>query len=120
MLCADVLLREMAQILWNDGEIVQALADDTAADVKKYVTALPALAKLFSEYELISALQLNIDKTVFMPLWRYSSEGAVRSSIREICPVRWNITISSFGKYLGFVIGPGSEFRSWKSNCKSN
>jgi hypothetical protein len=119
VLCADVLLREMAQILWNDGEIVQAFADDTAAVAKNYVTALPALAKLFSDYELVSALKLNIGKTVFIPLWRYSSEGAVRSLIREICPVWRDITISSFGKYLGSLLAQAASFVLGKSHCKN-
>ena len=46
-ICADVLLVRLDMVLSNDSEIARAFADDTAAVVSGYVTAIPVLANLF-------------------------------------------------------------------------
>ena len=85
-ICAGVLLLRLADVLNNEDEITRAFADDTATVVNDYVVAIPTLAKLFSEYEDISGLQLNIAKTIFIPLWPISSERGLRNLITELCP----------------------------------
>lgn len=107
-MCADVLLLRIQDFLRNDDEIARAFADDTAVVVSDYIVAIPTI-DLLHEYELISGLQLNIDKTIFIPLWPLASEHGLRNLIREICP-RWrDIKIETEGKYLGRIIGPGSQ-----------
>ncbi|CAE8582650.1 unnamed protein product [Polarella glacialis] len=80
-LCADILLRETSKHLSGD-EALCAVEDDTAAVVADYVRPLPTLSKLFQEFESISAL--------------------------AICPLWKDILVRTAGKYLGFMIGPGS------------
>jgi hypothetical protein len=111
-LIADVLLREISASL-GEGETVRSFADDTAAVVRDYAKSIPALAKLFEEFEQISALALNIKKTVLIPLWPITSEANVQLLVREICPAWRNISICLRGKYLGFIIGPGATTSSW-------
>jgi len=96
-------------------EVVRAFADDTAAVVADYTTALPALQKLFSEFEAISGLALNISKTVFIPLWTATPSSNICTLLREVCPDWRRLKVDSKGKYLGFWIGPGAALRSWAS-----
>jgi hypothetical protein len=98
----------------NDTAVAVAFADDTAVAVNSYARTLPRLQSLFSEFEQISALSLNIAKTVMIPLWKYSSASNLRNLICELCPGWKNIGIASYGKYLGYMIGPGSAGESWK------
>ena len=112
-ICVDVLLLRLSDVLIKEDELARAFADDTATAVNDYMVAIPTLASLFHEFEQISGLQLNIDKTVFIPLWPVASERGLRNLITEVCPSWRNIKISSRGKYLGFIIGPGTKGDSW-------
>ena len=111
-LAADVLLRELADTLGRKGT-VKAFADDTAVAFDDYVTVAPSIARLFWEFERISALALNISKTVFIPLWPISSSSNLRKIIVELCPLWKNIIVQTYGKYLGFAVGPGSTEHMW-------
>ena len=108
-------MSKLETVLCNEDEIARAFADDTAAVVFDYVKTVPVLARLFEEYERISNLSLNIQKTVFIPLWPYSTVENMRTLIRELCPLWGNIKIASKGKYLGFVIGPRADADSWNA-----
>ena len=111
-LCADILLREISQILSGD-EVARAFADDTAVVIADYVVSTPVLGRLSQEFERISALSLNISKTIFIPLWPLGSSMALRTYIRELCSWWWDISVKTCGKYSGFMTGPGSEDESW-------
>ena len=111
-ICADVLLRTLGETLQQD-EALSAFADDTAMVVASYVKAFPSLCCLFDELASISALELNVKKIVFIPLWACRDLAKLRLLITEVCP-RWrHIGIERVAKYLGFMIGPGSEEKSW-------
>ena len=86
--------------------------------VEDYVKSLPMLCKLFSEFAMISALDLNIGKTVFIPLWRHTSHRHVATLIKEACPSWGQILVASCGKYLGFMVGPGASRSSWDKPLK--
>ena len=81
-----MLLLRLEHTLSSVGEAARAFADDTATVVSDYAVTIPTLAKLFSEYEELSGLQLNIDKTIFIPLWPIASERGLRNLITELCP----------------------------------
>ena len=66
-LCVDLLLRELAKTLEED-EALCAFADDTAMVSNNFVRSLPKLAELFIDFAKISGLELNILKTVLIPL----------------------------------------------------
>lgn len=110
-LCADILLREISTVL-TDQELVRAFADDTSVVVENYEVALPKLRVLFAEFEQISALALNIKKTVFVPLF-VAEPADVSTRIHDVCPEWGDVAVKSAGKYLGFMIGPGAGESSW-------
>ena len=56
---SDVFIWRIASCLYGD-EDVEAFADDTAVAVSNYIQSLSGLCTLFSEFEQISALALNI------------------------------------------------------------
>jgi endonuclease/exonuclease/phosphatase family metal-dependent hydrolase len=112
-ICADVLLLRLQDALKGEDETVRAFADDTAVVLCDYVCAAPIIDKLFSEFAEISKLELNISKTILIPLWPLSSERGLRNLVTELCP-RWKqIAIRNRGKYLGFWIGPHAGDNSW-------
>ena len=111
-LCADLLLRKVAAALTGDG-IVRGYADDTALVVEDYIKDLPYLSLLFEDFRRISGLELNVKKTVFIPLWQYSTSEQVRKLVREYCPLWSDFIISGVGRYLGFMVGPKAGTSSW-------
>ena len=111
-LCADILLRELSVVLMDD-EVVRAFADDTAVVIANYEETLPKLQMLFKEFEAISALALNIKKTVFIPLWNNKCLADTSRIVSLACPDWGGIAVSTHGKYLGFMIGPGAGQSSW-------
>ena len=111
-ICVDVLLQNIARALGSH-EILRAYADDSALVIKDYRKSAPAIAIVFKEFAQISALELNIRKTVFIPLWPFSSSRNVRLLIREMCYLWKDIEIDNKGKLLGIFIGPGADHASW-------
>ena len=103
-MCADVLIRELATHIRGD-EVLRAFADDTAMVVENYARSMPGLSVVFQEFQSISALSLNIRKTVCIPLWKVASLEAVRTLVREVCPAWRDIVLGTSGKYLGFLLG---------------
>jgi hypothetical protein len=114
-ICADVILLALKDALRDEDEVARAFADDTAVVVSDYAKSFATIAGVFREYEAISGLELNIKKTVFIPLWPIASENGLRNLLRELCPLWANIRIDTKGKYLGFMIGPGAGEDSWNA-----
>ena len=112
-ICVDVLLLRLQDLLTCDNEIARAFADDVATAIQDYKVSIPAIAHLFHEFEQISRLQLNIAKTVFIPLWPIGNERHLKNLITELCPSWRNISVAPLGKYFGFMIGPGAKDNSW-------
>ena len=94
VLCADILIKRLEGTLIVD-EVVRAFADDTAVVLANCTRSLPYLVTLFHEFESISALSLNIDKTIFIPLWQVQSWQNVRALIQELCPLWGQVKIQS-------------------------
>ena len=110
-IAADLLLRKLGNT--KDVDAVKAFADDTAIIVKNLGTALGPVAGIFEEYRKISGLELNIPKTVVIPLWNESLE-TIKGSVLHICPNWGNAKIQRFGKHLGFWLGPEGRGKNWK------
>ena len=117
-ICVDVLLLRLQDVLTSGNEIARAFADDTATVINDYTRTIPTIATIFQEFEQISGLQLNIDKTVFIPLWPMACERHLKNLITELCPSWRNIKVADMGKYLGFWIGPGAGDSSWEKAGK--
>ena len=63
----DLLLRRLASMF--PGELLRAFADDTAMVVKDWWAISTSLASVFTKFGAISGVDLNIPKTVIIPLW---------------------------------------------------
>ena len=113
LVCAeasDILLRRLGRRIPEAR--VRAYADDTALVHAAIFQHIGALQDMFIEYERISGLRLNIDKTVFVPLFRYDRDEVRRRLTRE-APLRGALPIQDKAKYLGMVVGPGRGTSSW-------
>ena len=77
---------------------------------------------------MISGLDLNLDKTVVIPLWEEAGDqkdGSMSSDMKkarvqrisgqleEAKPFWGNMDVSFSGKYLGFEEGPGKGEKTW-------
>ena len=107
---ADVLLRRI-QCRVPDG-LIRAYADDTALVHKRIWSVLPDIELIFGDFQRISGLALNIDKTVFVPLSNDSLEN-VREKLIRSTPLWGCMTIARCAKYLGFIVGPGRGDSTW-------
>ena len=111
-LCVDVLLERIGDIL-HAGEALGAFADDIAIVVDNLWTTAPALQVLFKEFHTISALRLNVKKTIVVPLWAYTDKGNIARLMKEHCPGWADVVIDNKAKYLGFLLGPGAREEAW-------
>ena len=68
-MCVDILLEALSAQL-SCHETLGAFADDIGIVVADIWKSSPMLQKVFSEFEEVSSLSLNVKKTVLIPLWR--------------------------------------------------
>jgi len=121
--CIDVLLRMLQKRV--PGGSFRAFADDIGSVLKSWDHDSSIVAKTFAEFASISGLELNIAKTVCIPLW----EGGVEElehTLRATSNEWSNLCIADCGTYLGFSVGPGRCGKSWDkplqkyiSRCRS-
>ena len=111
-LCVDILIRKISTLTGPEG-CIGAFADDIAMVVQDFWAVAPLLQREFTEFQAISALSLNVNKTVVIPLWPTHMDNTFKNLLKEACP-RWaNVAVDSKGKYLGFLIGPGAGDSCW-------
>ena len=84
---------------------IRAYADDLAVVLQNGQSAFPLLITIFEEYALIAGLQLNMPKTVLIPL-RPVDLTAFSEEFRDHHPAWRNIKVEFKAKYLGFYLGP--------------
>lgn len=118
-ICADVLLVGLQGNLRAEDELARAFADDAAVVIADDVKSIGTVSKLFKDFERISCLELNVKKTLFIPLSPLSSARGLRTFIHECCQAWRNIGIETKGKYLGFIIGPGRSTHSWEAPLRT-
>ena len=114
-LATDSLLRRLLNVLPTELDIVRAFADDIAAVCSDWCKSIPFLSVLFLEFEKVSALNLNIAKTMFIPLWEFRDISNVRKLIQEHCPAWKRVSITHCAKYLGFLVGPTAGSHQWEA-----
>ena len=111
----DVLLRILQKRV--PGGIFRAFADDIGAVLEDWDRDQPIVEQVFREFAVMSGLELNIRKTVLIPLWEGGGSGAQHSLAAR--GSEWsNIGISDAGTYLGFVVGPGRGETAWDKPLK--
>jgi hypothetical protein len=124
----DMLLRKIMQTLPNN--VIRAFADDIALLSRNIVEESEVIKNIFMGFAEVSGLELNLGKTVVMPLWELKGEAAMNelgkavkaNDIKEDFLVKigkvngfWdNMQFGRTGKYLGFVMGPDKQELSWE------
>ena len=108
----DVLITKLMRILRRD-EVVAVFADDIAIDLEYFWIAAPALHVTFSEIQKISALTLNIENTVMIPLLSFSSGDTGQRLMQKLCLGLRDLEIEQKGKHLGFVLGTNVLLDGW-------
>ena len=108
--CVDILLRMLVHVVPDC--TCKAFADDIAAILSDWWEQGPLLEKVFHEFEQISNLGLNVNKTICIPLW-IEGVGEVKKRTPQLIPGWANVCVDSKGTYLGFVVGPGKGTESW-------
>ena len=96
--------------------LIRAFADDTAIVTSDFVAHAVHVLSIFKEFAHISNLQLNLTKTVLIPLWE-SSQDVVRGWLRHELPAWQGVEIAWTAQYLGFYIGPERGNKSWDKAC---
>ena len=106
----DILLRILNKRI-PEGH-VRAFADDIGLVVEDWVRDGSVVKEVFDEFARMSGLDLNIPKTVLVPLW---PEGITEAPglLRRHCPGWENLKVSGVGTYLGFKSGPDKGDSSW-------
>ena len=84
-ICIDVLLGRIEALLHRD-EAIGAFADDIAVVVENVWTSATSMQTLLNEFQFISALELNVKKTMMIPLWPYSNKANVSKLMKECWP----------------------------------
>jgi len=107
----DVLLRILQKRI-PEG-VFRAFADDIGAVLEDWDRDSVIAEQLFNEFAEMSGLDLNIEKTVAIPLWEGGKEDLEQSLRGSARPWR-NMCIAEEGTYLGFCVGPGRCGKSWK------
>lgn len=67
VLVVDILLRTINKVAPE--VLTRAFADDIGAVVPDWELRLPCLQRVFKEFANVSGLDLNISKTICIPLW---------------------------------------------------
>lgn len=106
----DVLLRRLVELMPNC--VFRAFADDVGMVTSNFGQVADTLQREFDEFGAISNMQLNMNKTVLIPLWHCELHAA-QAYVRETFPFWFQSQISRSGRYLGVEIGPGKNCKSW-------
>ena len=106
----DVLLRILQKRVPNG--IFRAFADDIGGVLEDWDRDQPVIEQVFKEFAEMSGLELNIKKTVLIPLW-CEGDSDIRHSFGNRGSSWSNISIRQAGTYLGFVVGPGRGETAW-------
>ena len=106
----DVLLRILQKRV--PGGIFRAFADDIGGVLEDWDRDQPIIEQVFKEFAGMSGLELNIKKTVLIPLWE-TGDSDMRRFLSDSGSQWGNMSIENSGTYLGFVVGPGRGDRAW-------
>ena len=106
---ADLLLRRLRRDL--PSITLRAYADDTALVDPHLLKHLAPLDRTFSEYTRVTGLELNVGKTVLVPLGAFSHSD-IRARLREEAPPWGALEIADSAKYVGSYVGPGRGVKS--------
>ena len=95
------------------GSTIKAFADDIGGVFQDWEADSPILESIFTDFAKMSGLELNVNKTVCIPLWDAPIE-VIRGEIKNRDSIWKEVSVESQGTYLGFSVGPGSPGVSWE------
>ena len=111
-ICAELLIERIRMEL--PSAVVRAYADDTAVLVQNVWTDIPILARIFTDFSNMANLRLNLNKTVVIPLFPQPDLASVKATLTRSVPTWSSAQFSYDARYLGFVLGPEANNKSWQ------
>ena len=93
--------------------LCRAYADDNAVALSDAFQNLPALHMSFQELAKVANLNLNMPKTICIPLWQEPLDR-ISAQLAAACPPWSDIEVARKGKYLGFWVGPEKGCIAWQ------
>ncbi|CAK0888681.1 unnamed protein product [Prorocentrum cordatum] len=103
--CMGLFLRVL-QSRWGANCLIRAFADDVGIVLGDVSVQLPVLSRALDERGRLSSMQLNLEKTIGIPLWEQPMD-AVREVVTAAVPAWSQLPLRAEAAYLGCVIGPG-------------
>ena len=94
----DPFLRRVARRI--PSLLIRAYADDMAAVTKDLIADLPILAEEFARLSAVANLQVNVNKTILIPLW-LGTDDRIRRRVAHACPHWADLQVQRTGKHLG-------------------
>ena len=116
--CADLLLRQLRLRMQSASNPPRAcyhhraFADDVGVVLGDARWQLPKLVEVLKMFEAVSRLQINVQKTVGIPLWP-AEDGEASELIGSTVPEWSQLPVATSAVYLGCLIGPGKKGREW-------
>ena len=104
VVAVDPFLRALVHII-GPTNICRAYPDDIAIVLRRLWDHSPVVFELFSLLAVIANLKVKPVKCILIPLWS-TSKFRLHDLLLKRAPGWGSFTISDFGKYLGFVLGP--------------
>jgi hypothetical protein len=108
--CTDELLRQMQEIPSTDAF---AFADDTAVTTACWPSHGDAILALLRTYSGCSGMNINWEKTVYIPLHE-ADPAVVEGDLRRSHPEAPMAVLGS-ARYLGFYVGPATQQQCWEA-----
>ena len=106
LIAVEPLLRKLCALRTEN--TFRAYADDIGAVVEDLARDMPDIIRVFNEFEEVSGLRINVDKTIVIPA-RHSHEiddQTTREYEEMMAATQWaEIKVATEGKYLGFLLG---------------
>jgi len=109
-IAADVLLRRIRRLV--PSVLVRAYADDIALILPQWREEAPRLQRVLQDYAAVSGLELNMAKSVWVSL-EAIDPAIVKQRVAAAIPDWGRMVFDTSAKYLGYVLGPGREEKSW-------
>jgi len=111
----DLLLRRLQQKIPSG--ITRAFADDIGMVMEEWDRDGRRARAIFDEFAIMSGLELNLPKTVVIPLWPKGFNELTKQ--KNDGDFFWDsVAVAKEGKYLGYSSGPGKGDSSWQGAVK--
>ncbi|CAK0898422.1 unnamed protein product [Prorocentrum cordatum] len=109
----DLLLRVLTSRL-GPAATIRAFADDVGIILTDIETQLPILELALREFGQLSGMEVDLPKTVGIPLWGGTMEEAA-ATVAQACPSWSQLPLRRAAVYLGCAVGPGKGDVMWST-----